>query len=413
MTHANDTEKHQKRNHQPAGSLVKYRTEVDERNINSSQPALLRHVVSRLGDGGRVLDVGCAAGDLARALAGHGLVVSGVEFDPVAAEVALPDLESLVVADLNTLDLASAFSQPFDAIVFGDVLEHISDPERVLRMAHEMLTPNGFIAISIPNIAHGSVRLSLLQGKWDYADEGLLDRTHLRFFTLSSVKELVRSAEFRIEELESTVLDPLGTDIAVDHEALPPGVLDWVRDQPNSADFQFIVIGTPVSQDEADSAPAPDVRPLAQIERPLVAHLNGQESLQDAQARIAQLQGLLARFESDRSNQLTTRDYAIATEVECGRLRHQLEQDRATWAKKDALLTTQHHELVDTHARLAAVTTELIETHARLAEVTTALLAKDASVPEEAPARRLDLPRRVLALPRRVVGKLRRVVRGA
>jgi SAM-dependent methyltransferase len=108
----------------------------------------------------------------------------------------------MVVADLDR-DVPR-LEGAFDVIVYGDVLEHLVDPLDVLVELNEYLAPGGRVVISMPNVAHLWIRLSLLFGRFQYADRGLLDRTHLRFFTERSVRELVADAGLGVLRLETT-----------------------------------------------------------------------------------------------------------------------------------------------------------------------------------------------------------------
>jgi hypothetical protein len=94
--------------------------------------------------------------------------------------------------------------------------------------------------VSIPNVAHGAVRLSLLQGRWRYTPTGLLDSTHIKFFTQESLLELFERAGMVIDVLRSTVADPLSVEVKVDDSLVLPTVIDWVRHQPNALDYQFV-----------------------------------------------------------------------------------------------------------------------------------------------------------------------------
>jgi 2-polyprenyl-3-methyl-5-hydroxy-6-metoxy-1,4-benzoquinol methylase len=189
-----------------------------------------------------VLDVGCATGYLAQALVERGCTVSGIEYDSEAAEQARPHLDQLVVGDLNVLDLSAAFEgRTFDAIVLGDILEHLPEPNEILARLSGLLAPGGSVVLSVPNVAHGSVRLALLQGSWDYRDLGLMDRTHLRFFTRATLLAMVRSAGLVAVDVRATTLDPLDGEVTVDVDRLPAGVVDWVRHQPDAVSYQFVV----------------------------------------------------------------------------------------------------------------------------------------------------------------------------
>lgn len=149
---------------------------------------------------GSVLEIGCAEGQFGAAfLARHPeAVYVGVELLPeVAAKAAqrLPTVLSGSIEDDDVLAAVTAAAPPdgFAVLVLGNVLEHLRDPWRALTRLRALLRPDGLCAACIPNVAHWSVVLPLLQGKWEYAENGLLDRTHLRFFTLESMRELFRT----------------------------------------------------------------------------------------------------------------------------------------------------------------------------------------------------------------------------
>ena len=158
--------------------------------------------------GARVLDVGCAEGYLARALAERGCTVVGVEFDPQAAEVARDACERVVVGDVEDPAVRELIDGPFDRVLFGDVLEHLRDPEAVLRWAATLLGADGRAVVSLPNVAHWTARRELLRGRFPQDDHGLFDRTHLRWFTRSTARALVERA-----------------GLAVEHEAFAPAAL--------------------------------------------------------------------------------------------------------------------------------------------------------------------------------------------
>lgn len=160
-----------------------------------------------------VLDVGCGAGFFGESLKKNGKAdyVYGIEIDHNAANEASSKLDNVICADLDTLnfnDLRSKWNFPphYDYIVFADVLEHVKDPWRVLKTATNMLNKNGRIIISIPNVRHWSVIFPLLfRGQWNYKDEGIMDRTHLRFFTKKTAIELVKSAGLKLNLIEPQI----------------------------------------------------------------------------------------------------------------------------------------------------------------------------------------------------------------
>jgi GT2 family glycosyltransferase/tetratricopeptide (TPR) repeat protein/2-polyprenyl-3-methyl-5-hydroxy-6-metoxy-1,4-benzoquinol methylase len=149
----------------------------------------------------RILDIGCGAGRLGEALkARQQAEVVGIEFDEAAAAVARLRIDEVWVGDVERI--APEFPPgSFDAIVCADVLEHLRDPERLLRKARSWLASDGRLIASIPNVKHHSVVRSLLEGNWTYMSEGLLDRTHLRFFTRREIEKLLHRAGFAIDEM--------------------------------------------------------------------------------------------------------------------------------------------------------------------------------------------------------------------
>jgi 2-polyprenyl-3-methyl-5-hydroxy-6-metoxy-1,4-benzoquinol methylase len=150
----------------------------------------------------RVLDVGCATGYLAAELAARGCTVVGVEADPAAAAeaTAAGACAAIVTGDVEAAPCRAALvaRAPFDAVVAGDVLEHLRDPWAALAFLASLIRPGGRAVVSVPNIAHWTGRRALLRGRFPYAGHGLFDRTHLRFFTRFGARELVASAGLRV-----------------------------------------------------------------------------------------------------------------------------------------------------------------------------------------------------------------------
>ena len=150
--------------------------------------------------GKRVLDVGCAAGAMGAAMLAAGAAqVVGIEVDTAAAATARTRLSAVYSFDLDRLPSLPYPRGYFDVITFADVLEHLRDPAALLRHLRGWLSDTGNIVCSIPNVRHESVLLPLLvQGRWNYEDAGILDRTHLRFFTLDSMLRLLRETGYEV-----------------------------------------------------------------------------------------------------------------------------------------------------------------------------------------------------------------------
>lgn len=217
----------------------RYAADIDLDNENDSHSLMIRMV----GGGKRVLDVGCWNGDMAAVLGHYNPRVVGIELDPIAAQRAAKVLDRVVVADISGLDFDAALDgERFDAIVFGDVLEHVHDPAAVLEAAVKVLDTDGVVIASIPNVAHGSVRLRLLMGEFDYTETGLLDRTHVRFFTRQSVLDLFRGVGLAVVDLRRTTLDPLlAPERPLDEADVPADVLASLRADEEALTYQFVV----------------------------------------------------------------------------------------------------------------------------------------------------------------------------
>jgi 2-polyprenyl-3-methyl-5-hydroxy-6-metoxy-1,4-benzoquinol methylase len=151
-----------------------------------------------------ILDVGTASGYLGEVWKKSGHHVTGIEFDSAAAARAKENYHAFRIADIETFDFP--YRSEFDYIVFADVLEHLREPAAVLRRCVPGLKESGKIIISLPNVANWVIRLGLLFGKFDYAERGILDRTHLRFFTLRSAGELVSDASCEVLDVIPTPL---------------------------------------------------------------------------------------------------------------------------------------------------------------------------------------------------------------
>jgi SAM-dependent methyltransferase len=153
-------------------------------------------------DARRILDVGCGVGKTGQLLREKGFEeVFGVEVDPRAAQQAKPFYKEVIVGDMDKdiLPFAKGF---FDCILYGDVLEHLIDPWRVLHSHRQILTDDGTIICSIPNIRYYRVLGSLIfNGRWDYTRLGILERTHRRFFTLKTIEDMFRESGFEMKKV--------------------------------------------------------------------------------------------------------------------------------------------------------------------------------------------------------------------
>ena len=151
-------------------------------------------------EGLRVLDIGCACGATLREIGMHNPTAKlyGVELNEKAAAFAAP-FAKILTMDVEHMDL-EVIPERFDYIVMGDVIEHLLDPWAAIANMHELLVPGGCIVASIPNVAFVGNIMSVLLGNWTYQDAGLLDRTHLRFFTYTEIVKIFEEVGFKIEQ---------------------------------------------------------------------------------------------------------------------------------------------------------------------------------------------------------------------
>jgi 2-polyprenyl-3-methyl-5-hydroxy-6-metoxy-1,4-benzoquinol methylase len=147
-----------------------------------------------------VLDVGCGLAITSRHIAAHGNRVTGIESSAEAVAVARMRVAEVIQSDLQNLDdVKRAFGdRRFDVIIFADVLEHLAWPIGVLRGYLDLLKEGGSVIVSLPNVGLWSVRLNLLLGRFRYEETGVLDRTHLRFFTRRSAREMIEEAGLKV-----------------------------------------------------------------------------------------------------------------------------------------------------------------------------------------------------------------------
>lgn len=170
--------------------------------------------------GSKVLDVGTASGMLARRGADKSLRFFGIEAVPEWAESASPFYEKLWTCSFDEAPAEALHG--YDAIVLGDVLEHMAAPEIALKKLNALQNAGCIFIVSVPNVANLWVRLNLLMGRFDYAERGIMDRTHLRFFTRKTIVSLVGNAGLEVLSIQVT---PIPLELVAPFFSTPLGAL--------------------------------------------------------------------------------------------------------------------------------------------------------------------------------------------
>jgi len=212
-----------------------------------------------------VLDIGCSTGMMGRHLAlQKGCVVDGVDIDEAALENCRPVYRKVAIRNLETDELTDVFRQEaYDFIVVADVIEHLQQPERLLSQLKLLIKPHGTILFSVPNITHLAAGLELLSGRFGYRGNGLLDNTHLRFYSRQSLLQRLRDSGLYAWQLDRVHkgLDEteFGTAPAA---AFPP---EWLAALAASREdalvYQWIVSARLYPPLEAPQLNAGEVRP--------------------------------------------------------------------------------------------------------------------------------------------------------
>jgi len=283
----------------------RYTANIDLAMVND--PHVL--AIGRVPANSRVLDLGVADGSVASVLTRMGCRVWGVDIDPDAAEAAREICEEVIVADLNAVDLSACLpGRRFDVVLMLDVLEHLSDPAAVVGRLSPLLEDGGWAIISLPNVAHASVRLALLDGRFTYTDVGLLDRTHLRFFDHAGVANLLREAGWEMFDIARVTYRAGATEIPIGDA--DPELVRRLESDIEALTYQFVLSAAPIGSPVLQDGP---VLPAAVAHRALLEALAQKESLrEDGKARESELdaacRALAAELETLRgeSRQLET-----------------------------------------------------------------------------------------------------------
>lgn len=203
----------------------------------------LQRLAAWVAPGSTVLELGPASGYFTRRLRdGLGCTVDAVELDPAMAEQARPYCRRLVVGDLARLDLDAALcGARYQVIVAADVIEHVAHAEPVLEQLKTLLAPGGMLLVSVPNVAYAGLVAALLEGRFEYRDEGLLDRSHLRFFTRDSLAALLARCGLHPHDWAPVFRPLLESEFRLRLETLPVALREALLAPPHALCYQWLV----------------------------------------------------------------------------------------------------------------------------------------------------------------------------
>lgn len=222
--------------------------------VDSNDP--LARFARRLPAGATVLDLGCGPGVLGRVTASleKACTFDAVEGDPEAVAMARGFYRDIIAADLQDADLAALLpGRKYDFIVLADVIEHLEAPGRLLRRLPALLAPQGRLLISVPHIGYAALVAELLAGQFMYRQHGLIDRTHLRFFTRASAARLLALNGFAVAATDDIVRPPVLSEFgATSLDALDPAVRNALLTRPDALLYQMLIEAEPAGQPATD-----------------------------------------------------------------------------------------------------------------------------------------------------------------
>jgi 2-polyprenyl-3-methyl-5-hydroxy-6-metoxy-1,4-benzoquinol methylase len=226
---------------------------IYRRHVDPAADDSLAKLARWIAPGATVLELGAATGYFTEHLRAQGCTVDVVEVDPEAASEAARHARRTLVADLDGADwIAQVGGERYAAIVCADVLEHLRDGAGLLRRVVPLLAPGGAVLVSVPNVAHSAIIAGLVDERFEYGGEGLLDPTHLRLYTWRSLQAALHEAGLRVEAWDATMLPPFETEFRVRTEALAPPLRETLEQRPHAQVYQWLaraVVGS--------GAPAP------------------------------------------------------------------------------------------------------------------------------------------------------------
>lgn len=321
--------------------------EIDLKNKNSSHSL----TIELTGRNKRVLEIGTSTGYITKVLKEQGNQVIGIEIDKDAADMARQYCESMIIGDVEELDL-DAYLDPesFNVILLADILEHLRWPGSLLSRIKKYLKADGYLVVSLPNVAHGDVLLNLLNGDFKYKSVGLLDETHLRFFGRKNVINIFNNFGYNIEELQETKM-PLGsTDLGMDLSKIPSIFVKLISSLPDSEVYQFVLKAVPSANINNEEIPDVDFSEVVStaIEDIMMQHQSEIESISSQLKQADDRANAIDQRASQFQKEVEERDRQIASisekreeaDGQANALRHEIAEIKKSMSWK---LTQKFH----------------------------------------------------------------------
>ncbi|MBZ0104048.1 MAG: class I SAM-dependent methyltransferase [Sulfuricella denitrificans] len=233
-------------------------------------------ILRLIGQNKRVLELGTAVGSMTQLIHEvNACTVVGMEIDPEMAKMAAPWCERMIVGNIESMDLTETLGNDlFDVIVAADVLEHLHDPWACLHKIRSYLRPEGFIVLSVPNVAHNALLAELLNGRFPYQEKGLLDRTHLRFFTRTNLEEMLLETGYLPSKWDRNRVAESATEFAMDWKNTSSQVKASLADNIEGQTYQFIVKAFPSTETGWMQKTGADLQSVEQTRQKLEEILN-------------------------------------------------------------------------------------------------------------------------------------------
>lgn len=321
-----------------------YESNVDPLRPNDAHGISLQLV----GQEKRVLELGAASGHVTKALKSLNNSVTAVERDGRFESVLSDIADSVLITDLDWLDLREKLQgQKFDVVLAGDVLEHCRQPELVLLQLHDLLDDGGYVVISLPNIAHADVRLALLAGKFEYRPTGLLDQTHIRFFTRDTITTFLNQNDFDVSEIFGSTAALGTTEFGAPSPTIPREAIAFVQEDRDAQVYQYIVkaLPRPHRAQQVDSQLSNEIENhnnllaklslyeeyVGQMNSASITSLESQleavrAQLEHSKAELSQARVEVEQAKAELANEkikvLEARDHAIGASAELGVVKH-------------------------------------------------------------------------------------------